>query len=136
MRSAAYDRNFYRKNFRRNRNMLTKNTFVSDIPNRLKQNKLAKAIIGASLVITFSFSVTAQAENLIEVYNLSYLSDPVLKQVISQRQSVGEGSVQAFAAFLPQVNASASSFGNNKDNPAVGSQIVMNPITLMAIALI
>lgn len=98
--------------------MLTKNTFSGDIPNRLKQNKLAKAIISSCLVTTLSFSVTTQAENLIEVYGLSYLSDPILKQVISQRQSVGEGSVQAFAAFLPQVNASASSFGHNKDKPS------------------
>lgn len=95
--------------------MLTTNTFSGDIPNRLKQNKLAKAIMGSCLVITLSFSATAQAENLIEVYGLSYLSDPVLKQVISQRQSIGEGSVQAFAAFLPQVNSSAYSFGNRTD---------------------
>ena len=95
--------------------MLTTNTFSGDIPNRLKQNKLAKAIMGSCLVITLSFSATAQAENLIEVYGLSYLSDPVLKQVISQRQSIGEGSVQAFAAFLPQVNSSAYSFGNKTD---------------------
>ena len=95
--------------------MLTTNTFSGDIPNRLKQNKLAKAIMGSCLVITLSFSATAQAENLIEVYGLSYLSDPVLKQVISQRQSIGEGSVQAFAAFLPQVNSTAYSFGNKTD---------------------
>ncbi len=95
--------------------MLTTNTFSGDIPNRLKQNKLAKAIMGSCLVITLSFSATAQAENLIEVYGLSYLSDPILKQVISQRQSIGEGSVQAFAAFLPQVNSSAYSFGNKTD---------------------
>lgn len=97
--------------------MLTKNTFSGDAPNKLKQNKSAKAIMGSCLVMTLSFSAATQAENLIEVYGLSYLSDPVLKQVISQRQSVGEGSVQAFAAFLPQVNANANSFGNNKDKP-------------------
>lgn len=106
--------------------MLIKKSFFGDICNSFRQppliqmkqkSKLAKAITTSCLISTLSFSVTTQAENLLEVYGLSYLSDPVLKQVISQRESVGEGSVQAFAAFLPQINASASTFGTNQDEP-------------------
>jgi len=92
--------------------MLTKKNFSVS-----KHQKLAKTIISSCLLAPFSIGVTSHAENLIEVYGLSYQSDPVLKQVLSQRQSIGEGSVQAFSRFLPQVNASASSFGNNQDEP-------------------
>lgn len=67
-----------------------------------------------SLFTILSIS-SVQAENLLEVYSMAYDTDPVLKQVISERQSVGEGSVQAFAAFLPQISATGQTTGNDKD---------------------
>ena len=57
---------------------------------------------------SFLASSSAQAENLLEVYGMAFQSDPVLKQIIAQRQSVGEGSVQAFSRFLPFIGLSAS----------------------------
>ena len=58
---------------------------------------------------------SVSAENLLEIYSLAYETDPVLKQAVSQRLSIGEGSTQAFAAFLPNVSASANTTANNKD---------------------
>ncbi len=85
--------------------------------NNLRQSQLPKVLFNACIVGMLSFSTSIQAENLLEVYGLSYQTDPVLKQVISQRQSIGEGSVQAFAAFLPQISASASTTAINQDKP-------------------
>jgi len=76
-----------------------------------KKNKLA-----CSCLLSV-FAASAQAENLLDVYNLAYQTDPVLKQVIAQKQSVGEGSVQAFARFLPVINASADTSTNNQNKP-------------------
>ncbi|WP_198262725.1 TolC family outer membrane protein [sulfur-oxidizing endosymbiont of Gigantopelta aegis] len=64
-----------------------------------------------------AITLNVQAENLIDVYGLAYQSDPILKQVISQRQSIGEGSVQAFAAFLPLITADAYTRATNQDTP-------------------
>ncbi|MCW8932389.1 MAG: TolC family outer membrane protein [Gammaproteobacteria bacterium] len=83
----------------------------------LKHSKLTKTLMASCLLATFTFSSTTQAENLLEVYGMSYQSDPVLKQVIAQRQSVGEGSVQAFAQFLPKIDLTASSTASNQDKP-------------------
>ncbi len=93
--------------------MLTKNSFPRTPLNK-SLNKLSKTIISSCLFSTLIFSASAQAENLIEVYGLAYQSDPILKQVISQKQSIGEGSVQALAAFLPQVQMTASTTSNNQ----------------------
>lgn len=78
---------------------------------------MSAAIIGSCLFASVPFITIAQAENLLDVYSLAYQTDPVLKQVISQRQSVGEGSVQAFARFLPVVSATADASANNNDKP-------------------
>ena len=83
---------------------------------RLNHSNFALAITTSALLTALSTAPT-HAENLLEVYSMAYETDPVLKQVISQRQSVGEGSVQAFAAFLPKIDASASSTGTNQDKP-------------------
>ncbi len=107
--------------------MLTKNTLSGQKHQYLKQNtlnlitlrksNLAKMIRTSCFLTTLSFSVTTQAENLLDVYAMSYQSDPILKQVISQRESIGEGSVQAFARFLPKIDLTASTTGTNQDKP-------------------
>ncbi|MCP3850012.1 MAG: TolC family outer membrane protein [Gammaproteobacteria bacterium] len=99
--------------------MLTNNSFKK---NSFKKSKLTQVLSKSSLLSsclfsTLTFSVAAQAENLLDVYGMSYQSDPVLKQVISQRESIGEGSVQAFARFLPKIDLTASTTGTNRDKP-------------------
>ena len=74
-------------------------------------SKLACAI-SSSLILANS---TAYAENLIEVYSMAFETDPILKQVISQRDSIGEGSVQAFSRFLPRVDGFADTVRINHD---------------------
>jgi len=71
------------------------------------QNKLSAAVASSCLLTVLTFTPLTQAEDLLEVYSLAYQTDPVLKQVVSQRQAVGEGSVQAFSRFLPVIEASA-----------------------------
>jgi outer membrane protein len=83
----------------------------------LTHNKLSAAVTSSCLLATLSFTPVIQAEDLLDVYGLAYQTDPVLKQVISQRQAIGEGSVQAFARFLPVISASADASGNNNDKP-------------------
>ncbi|MCU7799378.1 MAG: TolC family outer membrane protein [gamma proteobacterium symbiont of Lucinoma myriamae] len=85
--------------------------------NKFAQSKLSASVISSCLLAALSFTPVVQAEDLLEVYSLAYQTDPVLKQIISQRQSVGEGSVQAFARFLPFVNASAETSAN-RTNPS------------------
>jgi len=99
--------------------MLKNNSFKK---NSFKKSKLAQvlsksSLLSSCLLSTLTFSVAAQAENLLDVYGMSYQSDPVLKQVISQRESIGEGSVQAFARFLPKIDLTASTTGANQDKP-------------------
>ncbi|MDX2503387.1 MAG: TolC family outer membrane protein [Gammaproteobacteria bacterium] len=97
--------------------MLIKMTYLNtSYKKRLNHSNFALAITTSALLTALSTAPT-HAENLLEVYSMAYETDPVLKQVISQRQSVGEGSVQAFAAFLPKIDASASSTGTNQDKP-------------------
>lgn len=83
----------------------------------LTHNKLSAAVTSSCLLATLSFTPVIQAEDLLDVYGLAYQTDPVLKQVISQRQAVAEGSVQAFARFLPVITASADASANNNDKP-------------------
>lgn len=102
--------------------MITKSFSGSSLPANkntpFSQNKLTHAKAATFFLAgTLFISMTTQAEDLIQIYGLSYQTDPVLKQVASQRQSIGEGSVQAFAAFLPQIGASANTTGLNQDKP-------------------
>jgi len=76
---------------------------------------LCSKFIAGTLLLT---SASSYAENLLQVYTMAYETDPILKQVISQRQSIGEGSVQAFSRFLPQINGSADTTAANQDKPA------------------
>lgn len=77
-----------------------------------------KKLLVSAIWIVPAFSLNnASAENLMEIYALAYDYDPILKQVVSQRKSVGEGEVQAFAAFLPNVSANAVTQGTNQDKP-------------------
>ena len=87
----------------------------------LTQNKLSAAVAGSCLLTALTFTPATQAEDLLQVYSLAYQTDPVLKQVVSQRQVIGEGSVQAFARFLPVISASANTSAN-RTNPS-GSAI-------------
>ncbi len=82
----------------------------------LLKNKNSMA--SAFLLTTLSYSLSAYSENLLDIYQLAYESDPILKQVIAQKASIGENSVQAFARFLPQVNASLNTTGHNQNKPS------------------
>ena len=83
----------------------------------LRKKWFKLTITNSCVLVALALSSATQAENLLEVYALAYESDPILKQVVAQRQATGEGSVQAFARFLPQISASASSVANNKNKP-------------------
>jgi len=83
----------------------------------IKTKPLKLALSTACLIASLSLTGISQAEDLLEVYALAYETDPILKQAISDRQSVGEYSVQAFSRFLPQVYASASTYGHNNNKP-------------------
>ncbi len=92
---------------------------IKDInKNRHNQSNFkAGLVISASCLLT-ALSTPLYAENLLEVYGMAYETDPILKEVISQTQSVKEGKVQAFAAFLPQIYASADSTAIHNNSPA------------------
>jgi outer membrane protein len=61
-----------------------------------------------ALALTVCICTTAQAEDLLEAYNLAKSSDPQLKLAANQAKSTAEGVVQARARLLPQVSADAS----------------------------
>lgn len=74
------------------------------------KNSMIKGCLNTVLSSAFILgSLSVQAEDLLQVYAMAYQTDPILKQVIAQRQSVGEGAVQAFSKFLPLVGLSADS---------------------------
>ncbi len=76
---------------------------------RFTKNSINTAL--SSMLIagsSFLACISAQAENILEVYGMAFQTDPVLKQIIAQRQSVGEGSVQAISRFLPFIGLSGS----------------------------
>ncbi len=75
-------------------------------------------IFSAAASSALILATASYAENLLQVYSMAYETDPILKQAISQRQSIGEGKVQAFAAFLPLIYASGHSTAINNDKPA------------------
>ena len=95
--------------------MLFKMTLFTKILNKsFAKNKFTISALCLLAVLNFS---NANAENLLEVYAMAYETDPILKQVISERQSVGEGEVQAFAAFLPNISAFGATESINQDKP-------------------
>lgn len=95
--------------------MLIKMTlFTKNLNKSFAINKLTISAFCLLPVLNFS---NARAENLLEVYAMAYETDPILKQVISERQSVGEGETQAFAAFLPNISASGITESINQDKP-------------------
>ena len=81
---------------------------------RFKGSKLSTAIASTCIFTTLS-ATNIHAENLLDIYSMAYETDPILKQVIAYRKSTGEGSVQAFSAFLPQIGMQAQTEGRNKD---------------------
>ncbi|MCU7937874.1 MAG: TolC family outer membrane protein [gamma proteobacterium symbiont of Bathyaustriella thionipta] len=85
--------------------------------NHIKRKRLATLAQYLFLPTILSFAPVIKAENLLDIYSLAYQTDPVLKQAIMQRQSVGEGAVQAFSRFLPSISASENASGNNQDKP-------------------
>ncbi len=82
---------------------------------------LKNSVASAFILTTISYSLSAYSENLLDIYQMAYESDPILKQVIAQKASIGENSVQAFARFLPQVNASLNTIGHNQNKPSSSS---------------
>jgi len=74
----------------------------------MKPTRLLQTVITATLLST---SYLTNASGLLEVYKVALESDPVLKQSLSNQRSVAEGKKQAYAAFLPQISASASTTG-------------------------
>lgn len=73
------------------------------------------SVLGYAVSCSFLMASSSYAENLLQIYTMAYETDPVLKQVVSDRQSIGEGEVQAFARFLPQVDAYAETVAVNND---------------------
>ena len=102
-----------------------KNAAEKSFNKRSHQSKFAIAVAASSLLLTLS-STPVYAEDLLEVYGMSYDTDPVLKQARAERQSVGEGEVQAFAAFLPQIDASADTFRIDENKSTYGSAAASN----------
>lgn len=84
--------------------------------------RLKSALNYSGLLLSLISTQVIHAENLLEVYKLAYESDPVLRQVILQRKSTGEGSEQAFARFLPLVSASANTTYNDKNKPTLSDK--------------
>jgi len=72
-------------------------------------------IFSSTISSALILATPSHAENLLQVYSMAYETDPILKQVVSDRQSIGEGEVQAFARFLPQIDAYAETVATNHD---------------------
>lgn len=83
---------------------------------RFKRITKQLPVLGYIVSSTLFLASPSYAESLIDVYTLAFETDPILKQVISQRDSIGEGSVQAFSRFLPQINTSAQTTASNLDS--------------------
>jgi len=83
----------------------------------LKQFKLKKVLrkLSYSIALSSILSTNALAEDLMQVYALAFEFDPILKQARSARESIGENVDITFSRFLPQVSASANTFGNRDD---------------------
>jgi outer membrane protein len=64
--------------------------------------------IGISAAIIAASLGSANGANLIDVYQAAADSDPALRAAKARMQSGLEGERQAFSAFLPSINASAS----------------------------
>lgn len=62
----------------------------------------------ACLAALFMGSGAAGAEDLMDVYELAYASDPALRAARARFESTREGKRQAFANFLPQISGSGS----------------------------
>lgn len=78
---------------------------------RSAQRKTAAIFARTRLAIGLAavgFCATLPAADLVEVYQLGVASDPALLAARYQYQSTAEVEKQAFARFLPQLNASAS----------------------------
>ncbi len=61
----------------------------------------------AGLIAGIGIAAPAAAEDLIDIYELAYNSDPALQAARARLESTGELERQAFANFLPQISGSA-----------------------------
>src|SRR5690606_35491265 len=64
----------------------------------------------------------AQAEDLLQTYELARMGDPQLSAAESSRLVSREGAVQARAALLPQLNGSASFNRSKSKGPSTQTQ--------------
>lgn len=79
------------------------------------------AVIGTSALLP----AAAHAEDLLQTYELARSGDPQFSAAESGRLATREGSVQARAALLPQINGEATLTRSRNEGPA--SQTVFDP---------
>jgi outer membrane protein len=63
---------------------------------------------GGLTLIASTFTVSAQAADLIEVYQRALQNDPQIREADANRLASRESKPQALAALLPQINATGS----------------------------
>ncbi len=97
----------------------------SQTPIKQKYPELKRVLRKLSYSVTLSCLLCAHAtaEDLMEVYSLAFGFDPILKQARSARDSIGENVNIAFSRFLPQISASANTFGNRVDRARLSDTI-------------
>ena len=79
-----------------------------------------------AIVLTALLPVAAQADDLLQTYELARDSDPQFSAAESTQLLSKEGAVQARAALLPQLNGSASY--NRSHSNSTGSQVFANTL--------
>ena len=72
----------------------------------MRVKRIAVTLITASLIV--SVAQPAYADTLQEALALAYATNPTIRAERARLKATGEGKAQAWAAALPQINASGS----------------------------
>ncbi|CAA9889844.1 Outer membrane protein [Candidatus Methylobacter favarea] len=74
----------------------------------MTRNSVVKKLAGFVVLILTGISY-AEAQNLLETYELALQNDPVLKQAQANQSAIGETKDQSIARFLPNISATGAS---------------------------
>ena len=87
----------------------------------MTRHRLLRRPVALALALAL-LPAAASAEDLLQTYELARQGDPQLSAAESSRLAIREGSVQARAAMLPQLNGEASYRRSRSEGPATQTQ--------------
>jgi outer membrane protein len=81
------------------------------------------SLVGLSVALALA-AVAAPAEDLLQVYDLAVLNDPLIREAAANRDANQESRPQAIGALLPQIAAAADTSRNWSNGTSTSTQLI------------